>query len=161
MMDRRQLADLTRRVLLGMGLYSREAMWLLLGTAAQESGLGRYVRQLGGGPALGIFQMEPGTFEDIVRHVLGRRLELRRRLMKVAGVDGLRSGDLEFNLALAIGMARLHYWRVAEPIPGDLPGWARYWKRYYNTPAGKGTVEEFEGNFRRLLGTADGEEVEV
>ena len=61
--------------------------------------------------------------------------------MEVAGVDGLRSGDLEFNLALAIGMARLHYWRVAEPIPGDLP--------------------EFEGNFRRLLGAADGEEVKV
>lgn len=59
MMDKRQLRNLIRRVLIGIGGYSEEAENLLMGTAAQESALGEYIRQLGNGPALGIFQMEP------------------------------------------------------------------------------------------------------
>ena len=51
-------------------LVSQEAENLLMGTAAQESALGEYIRQLGNGPALGIFQMEPETFDDIVRNYL-------------------------------------------------------------------------------------------
>lgn len=151
MMDKRQLRNLIRRVLIGIGLYSEEAENLLMGTAAQESALGVYIRQLGNGPALGIFQMEPATFDDIVGNHLHYHPELCKKIRVVAGVSGLNSELLEYNLALAIGMARVHYARVREVIPGSLSGWAYYWKRYYNTLAGKGTEEEFVYNYKRYV----------
>ena len=58
---------------------------------------------------------------------------------------------LEYNLALAISMARIHYARVREKIPSDLTGWAGYWKRFYNTPKGKGTEEEFVYNYKQYV----------
>lgn len=40
-------------------------------------------------------------------------------------------------------MCRLLYRRIKEPLPHerDVLGMARYWKRYYNTSLGKGSVE--------------------
>ena len=54
-------------------MYSPVAENLIMGTAAQESGF-TYIKQLGGGPALGMFQVEPATAEDI----LFRYLKIRR-----------------------------------------------------------------------------------
>ena len=58
-MDPKQLKELIERVLRKVNLYSDAAVDLLMLTAAQESACGKYIRQLGNGPALGIFQMEP------------------------------------------------------------------------------------------------------
>ena len=69
----------------------------------------------------------------------------------VSGVINLKSEYLEYNLALAISMARMHYARVREKIPSDLTGWAGYWKRFYNTPQGKGTEEEFVYNYKQYV----------
>ena len=44
--------------------YAAAAVELPLGTARVESGL-RHRRQIGGGPALGLSQMEPNTHDDI------------------------------------------------------------------------------------------------
>lgn len=128
-----------------------EAVELLMGTCAQESHLGKYRRQLGGGPALGIFQMEPATFRDIVDNYLAYHEDLRNKIMEISGVTALQPEDLVENDRLAVCMARAHYSRVREAIPASLDGWARYWKQYYNTPLGAGTVEEFVANYKNLV----------
>lgn len=128
-----------------------EAVELLMGTCAQESHLGKYRRQLGGGPALGIFQMEPATFRDIRDNYLAYHEDLRNKIMEISGVSALEPEDLVENDRLAVCMARAHYSRVREAIPASLDGWARYWKQYYNTPLGKGTVEEFVANYKNLV----------
>jgi len=51
-----------RPVLRVMSAWSQPAEDLVMGTAAQESRL-TYLRQLGGGPALGLWQMEPATHD--------------------------------------------------------------------------------------------------
>lgn len=136
--------------LVKIGLYSPDAVELLMGTCAQESAMGKYRRQLGGGPALGVFQMEPATFRDIVENYLNHRPDLKEKILKLSGVDALDNpDDLVFNDRLAVCMARVHYLRVKEAIPSDLDGWARYWKKYYNTPKGKGTEYEFVCNYKR------------
>lgn len=150
-MDKRQLRDLIHRVLIALDLHSESAENLLMGTAAQESGLGEYIRQLGNGPALGIFQMEPTTFKDIVQNYLKYKPELAKNIMAVSGVNALRSEYLEYNLALAICMCRVHYLRVSEKMPDNLTGWAKYWKEYHNTRLGKGTEEEFVRNFKKYV----------
>ena len=133
-MNKEQLKNLIERVLKQLDLYSEDSVNLLLGTAAQESHLGEYIRQLGNGPALGIFQMEPATFRDIMANYLK-----------------LKSEYLEFNLVVAIAFARLHYLRVNEKIPNTIDGYARYWKVYYNTCKGNGTKQEFIENYKRFV----------
>ncbi len=150
-MDKKQLRDLIKRVLVDLDLHSESAENLLMGTAAQESGLGEYIRQLGGGPALGIFQMEPNTFNDIVQNYLQYKPEMAKKVMAISGVNAFRSEYLEYNLALSICMCRVHYLRVPARISDDLTGWAKYWKEHYNTRIGKGTEKEFVRNFKKLV----------
>lgn len=140
--DVKQFRDLIERTLASIDpvLATPVAVNLLLGTAAQESSLGRYLRQIHG-PAVGAFQMEPATFEwlqakyeDKYPEILGRSAQ-----------------DMEWDLRLAIIMARLRYRAIPLALPaGDIATLAAYWKRHYNTPLGAGTVEEFEANYRRF-----------
>lgn len=150
-MKRNELQDLITSTLQEIGLYSEAAVNLLLGTCAQESHLGTYRRQLGGGPALGIFQMEPATFRDICNCFLRYKPDLQDKIRLAADVDFFDPADLVNNDRLAVCFARIHYLRVKEAIPEDLTGWAGYWKRHYNTVKGKGTEEEFIQNFKRFV----------
>lgn len=127
-----------------IGLYSKAAETLVTRTALVESGL-RYVRQLGGGPALGFFQMEPRTHDDIWQSYLRYKTDLagRLRTLTVEGLD-LHS-QLVGNHYYAAAMCRVHYLRVPSALPAadDLEGQAKYWKDHYNTRLGKGTIEGF------------------
>jgi hypothetical protein len=145
------MRQLVHDTITAINLHSNEAENLICGTIAQESVYGKYRRQLGGGPALGICQMEPDTFHDIVFNFLHYKNDLSARIMKVCGVASFDPEDLINNDRLAISMCRVHYLRVREAIPGNLEGWARYWKKYYNTYKGKGTIEEYIKNFNRYV----------
>jgi hypothetical protein len=151
--ERNHLRELVSDVLVNMGAHSEAAVQLLLGTAAQESHLGRYLRQIQG-PALGIMQMEPATHADIVANFLRFRPELGNRVLMAASMTRHDVAALRFNLAYSIAMARVHYMRVPAPLPAanDIAGMAGYWKRHYNTPLGRGTEQEFMENFEHLVG---------
>lgn len=125
-------------------LASESAIQLLLGTAAQESNFGTYLRQLGGGPAMGVFQMEPKTFRWL-------QDKYKKEYPKI--VNGRIVTDLEWDLRLAILMARLRYRIVPAKLPYgyDVKGLAMYWKEHYNTPLGAGTVEQFVSNYRKFV----------
>ena len=105
---------------------SEEAVALLLGTAAVESDMGTYIRQIKG-RALSPFQIEEYTFD-----YLNNRYSLNR------GFE-----ELEWDLRLAIVVARLKYYSIPVALPKSLQGLAEYWKKYYNTASGSGTVEDF------------------
>lgn len=155
-----QLRDTIRSVLKLMESeipYSEDAVELLMLTAAQESHLGTYLRQIGCGVARGIFQMEPNTEIDIWDNYLEYRpklSELVERFMFEVGEDDVT--NLEHNLVYQIMMARIHYYRVPKPIPKfyenrkDTRLLARYWKAHYNTSLGAGTVPEAVYNYRKF-----------
>lgn len=125
---------------------------LLLGTALQESLL-KHVEQIANkdgtrGPALGYFQMEPRTHDDIWKNYLAYRKDTAALVLAVAGLE---SGTpdatlLKTNHVYAAVMARVHYRRVKGKIPqtDDVKTLAQYWKDHYNTNSGKGKVAEFE-----------------
>ena len=144
-----------RPTLVDMGHYSPAAEALLLGTVAHESRGGRYLAQLGG-PARGIYQMEPATHDDLWRHFLPSRRPLKALLLTWAHDPApYPSPDqMVYDLRYATAMARVHYLRVPAPLPAadDLIGQAAYWKRYYNTPAGKGTVEQYTQSWHAYMG---------
>jgi len=108
-------------------LFSISATQLLMGTCAQESHLGKYRTQIGGGPALGLMGVEPDTFVDIQLRRGHKYLILTRHVAE----------DLEENDELSILVARLKYLDTLEPLPpvGDVSAMARYWFRHYNCGA--------------------------
>ena len=148
-MDKLQLKKIIERTLKEIDLYSDDAVNLLLGTAAQESGFGEYIRQLNNGPALGIFQMEPKTHKDHVEKYLKYKSDLKIKILKACGVVEFNHAFLEFNLKYAICMSRIHYLRKPEALPSSIDGMANYWKKHYNTRLGKGTTQEFIRNFKK------------
>lgn len=126
-----------------LGLYSPAAEELLLGTAAKESVFGTYLKQLGGGPALGVYQMEPATF-----------YWLQDKWGEKYPILAFKSPEhMIWDLKLATKAARLRYLVVKEPLPEaqDIVGLGKYWKQYYNTEAGAGTVEEFVESYNKLV----------
>jgi hypothetical protein len=124
-----------RPALVSIGLWSRAAEQLLLATAIQESRL-FYRRQING-PALGFFQMEPRTHDDIWTNFLAYRKELASKVEALMDDGADKLGQLERNDRYAAAMARVHYYRYPDPIPelGDIEGMAELWKRRYNGPA--------------------------
>lgn len=148
-MDAGHLRDqVIRPVLVTLGLWSEAAEDLVLGTAAQESGL-RFLRQLGGGPALGLYQMEPATHDDIWENFLRFRTGLAAAVAMFRSPSVPDRLQLTGNLLYATAMCRIHYYRVPAPLPsqGDVAGYAAYWKAHYNTAAGAGTEAEFARNY--------------
>ncbi len=133
-----------------IGLYSENARELIMGTFAQESNF-KYTRQIGGGPALGYCQIEPSTFKDIINNYLKYKPELMGKVMKSCGIVSFNPDDLVENKKLMICMTRVHYLRVSDPLPSHKDVWAmgEYWKQFFNTPKGKGTVSEFVKNYTK------------
>jgi hypothetical protein len=122
----------------------------MLGTAAVESNFGYYQRQLGGGPALGIFQMETATRQDIVDNYLRYRPELRKRIEKNVGPVDCTDKEFLDSRELQIVFCYLHYDRY-NAWGDSLEEYARNWKRVYNTELGKGTVDKFIEKYRRYI----------
>lgn len=186
-MDKAQLRGLITHVLKKYDLYSVDAVELLMLTAATESNLGYYLKQVGGGPALGIFQCEPNTYDWAQTKTMEKREKWTDALCeKCKGEDcgnistylsaynpnptvrqskewreywkWRKIGDkmrlvlnsnakrFEFilDLELQILSCRLVYWfKSVSPIPNykDIEGLAGYWKKYYNSYLGAGTVD--------------------
>ena len=145
------MRKLVEDTLMEFGFFTKDSANLVLGTIAQESGYGKYRRQLGNGPALGIAQMEPDTFNDINKNFLSYRPYIIDSIKKTCEVTELKAEDLETNDKLAICMCRVQYLRFKNPIPTDLPGYAALWKFRYNTIKGAGTVKEFIENYKKYV----------
>lgn len=134
---------------------SPQAKTLLLATAAQETHLGRYLLQVGTtseNRALGIYGHEPNTINDLYTTYLREGTSARRYTL-LRWVEHWKSGRMNRlqavvgNLFYATALCRLHYWRFSEPIPENLPGIFRYYKKYWNSLSGKATWEQFERNY--------------
>lgn len=122
------------------GMYTPEASDQVLGTGLVESGL-HDLRQLPNGPALGPFQMEPATFNDIYYRYLLRKDKSRlkalvRTLLVPRHTDYIVTHPLRqlmTNMPFAVVMARIRYLMVPEPIPKTVDQQAIYWQTHYNT----------------------------
>lgn len=153
MINPKQLRDLVLIPTLDiLELNSPAAVELLMGTAMQESDGLSALHQYGSGPAIGLLEMEPATHDDIWKNWLVYQPKLATRIkgLMIELVDDRK--EMAGNLYYSFAMARCLYRRVSEPLPhsGDEMGMAHYWKRYYNTFQGAGTVVEYIANWNKL-----------
>lgn len=138
--NKQQLRNLIDKATDRIGLQSYDSTNLLLGTCAKESLFGTYLRQVNG-PALGAFQMESVTFHDLVD----------RFGSKFKCLFGYVFEELEWNLRAAIITARIKYYSCPGKIPSTIEGQADYWKLWYNTPKGAGTVDGYLEAWHRFV----------
>lgn len=155
--------EVVRPALQHVGLWSYSAETLVLGTGLVESRY-RWVRQIGGGPALGCWQMEPATHRSLWLDLMPGRIELAKatigligqslywrstpsdweRLARVAEPELVAYRGAESVAEMfwyAAAMARIRYlWDPHRlPDPFDVEGMAATWVRVYNA-GGAGTV---------------------
>ena len=137
-----------------------QAVDLLVGTVFQESLIGNevHLKQVGG-PALGVYQIEPNTHEDIYENYLSKSHRLEK-LGYVRSLAKQRYSDLDqelvSNLAYATAIARVKYWRRTFEWPemndpeyvGKL---GKIWDDHYNANDNAGFVHEFAAAFPREI----------
>jgi len=148
--------------------YAQATASLLFGTAAQESGLvwerQRSPRWAGDVGGFGKWQVERGSILASLDYLRARPELLDRVTQFVfadprAGREWVEAMNLDAflwalrmdnNDGLGVALCRIHYLRIADPIPGTIEGQAAYWKKWYNTTAGAGTIEEYMRNWQSL-----------
>lgn len=114
---------------------------LSLGTALHESNGGEFLTQIGG-PALGVWQIEPATYTDCWQNFLNYRPKLAAAARKFQ-VPGVGAPQLVWNIGYACAMARVRYIRAPGELPAadDYAGLAAYYKTAYNSALGAAVVD--------------------
>lgn len=146
--DRMKEESLRKEVIVpairSVGLHSKSAENLLVGTASTESDL-EVLKQIGGGGALSFWQIEKATYYDCIRY-LSRvdNAHLKDKVLASCFVDIFPPFEsLTWNLRLACIIARIKYWMQPEKLPAhnDAANLCKYYLEYYNTHLGKATFE--------------------
>ena len=77
-----------------------------------------------------------------------------KKIKEVFGYDipNIELKDLAEDPLLSLICCRLSYKRIPAKIPATIVERAVYWKRYYNTEAGKGTVDHYLEAVESILG---------
>lgn len=117
-------------------MFSENAVELLTMICAHESHGGRYMRQVGGGPARGFFQIELPTHDSVwANH---DKIKQRARAYNIVQDAKLLETDLRYNVFVA-----RHYLAMdTAPLPKGYIEMAMYAKSYWNR-GGKATAEEY------------------
>lgn len=131
--------------------HSDAAENLMMGTWAHESMGGEYIKQVGG-PARGIFQIEPPTAHSIINNYVLFRPAFKDFLVRYTTDQSIEE-QLVTNLAFQVIIARLVYYPKPQALPdaNDVRGLGAYWKAHYNSPQGKGTVDKFVDDYARYV----------
>jgi hypothetical protein len=143
--------EVVQPTLIALGLMSTAALNLVTGTALAESGAG-YLKQVGGGPALGLWQVEPATEQDIWKNFLAYRHDLCTKLHGLLA-PGATTPQLVGNLLYGAAICRLKYLRAPEILPAaqDAAGMASFHKRIYNSALGAANPEANAPLFQQAI----------
>lgn len=90
----------------------------------------------------GIMQFDRAGFDDVVQRTNAKNKEL---VMKNYGVniDHVQIEQLQYSPLLSVIFARLKYKLIPDEVPTTKEGRAAYWKKWYNSYLGKGTIEHY------------------
>lgn len=140
-----------RETLKELGDWSLDRENLLLGTAAQESGLGQNLKE---GRLAGIYHISPAAHRAVWDKYLINQPELASTIRGLAGQRSFLKdphGELISNLKYATAIAWLIYKRTDKELlqGSSLEDLARFWHRHFHTRA-SGRVEDFVASFRSI-----------
>ncbi|MGL4939390.1 hypothetical protein [Shewanella sp.] len=117
------------------------AVAMLLETAAAETQLGQAIDPSPSN-GFGLCQLDHISIKDIRKRARTRDVDAVWFAFQV-DMRGIKPEQIAKDPLASLIFCRLHYKLITERIPQDLEARAGYWKRHYNTAAGKGTVEHY------------------
>ena len=122
---------------------SADHVALLMETSAVESNRGYVVSQKGG-PARGIFQMEPATERCTLGWLKANFPKVHGEVMAFYDKSKSPEWNRTHNVPYNVAMSTVYYWRrmgdsLAKNIT-TLEDRAKVWKTHYNTYLGKGSI---------------------
>jgi hypothetical protein len=122
---------------------------ILLETAQQETHMGGFNDPTKYSAGTGITQFDKMPFYDVIRRTRPKHI---KKINETFGFDirKVKWRELELSPLLCFIATRLHYKLIPEAIPTTIRGRAKYWKKYYNTEAGRGTEEEYIYNASKI-----------
>lgn len=126
------------------------AVNLLLETACVETNLGTYQDPTPGGAGWGSTQADSIGVLDIARRTRYKDVQIIRNCFGF-DIRELKPQDLADDPLKAFVFTRCVYKLIPELIPQGLAARAQYWKTYYNTHLGKGTVKKYIAKANRYL----------
>lgn len=142
---------------LGDPFDSEDRVSLIVNIANHESDGFRYVRQHEGGPGKGFPQIEDATHDDVWINWLAFRRDIAKKAWRLAETVPFgripRVEILTTNHGYAVAITAFILRRAPGELPHylDIKGQARYWKKWYNTPLGKGREEDFIERAERAM----------
>ncbi len=141
--DKKSIYEMTKKVcdVLGHGK-NHTAIPLIIGTMCAETQLGTLKDPTEFSVGSGIAQFDKIGYVDVLKRTSKTNKEIIREEFAI-DIDKVTYSMLEYNPLLSIIFCRLKYRLIPEPIPKTLEAQAQYWKTYYNTSAGKGTVDHY------------------
>lgn len=133
-------ADVTEW-LLEWGMHSDHCVELLAMLCAHESLGGKHRRQIGGGPALGLLQIEPLTHDSV--------WDNSDTIHKRAAKHGIKRdlSQLEHNDKYSVFVARHYLAMDKNPLPQNPQAMAEYCKSYWNR-TGKATADKYLSDWK-------------
>ena len=120
---------------------SRAVEEMLIETAIAETYGGQY-KDPSHYAGMGLTQIDQLPFKDIQDRC---NIADKNKIFKAFGINinKVEWVELRHNPFLALLFTRLYYKKIPDTIPGSVKARASYWKKFYNTDAGKGTEEHF------------------
>ena len=122
---------------------------LLFMTVAHESLGGRLLHQHRGS-AVGVFQIEPRTHDDIWKNYLAYKPRMAAKVKALAST--YTAEECITNLKYCCAMAAMVYIRAKDDVPSnpkDLWALAAFYKLYYNTYLGSATLKQTIDDYHR------------
>ena len=145
---------IVRPALQAIGLWSEAAEELVTGTAMVESTL-NYVKQLGGGPAVGVCEEEPATYLDNKDRIKNKYPRIYAKVLTVLNMQELPidASFLMGNLTASVIFCRLKYYLHPDPLPTahDYVALAAYHKKIYNTSLGHTDISRSTNIFKSVV----------
>ena len=131
--------------------WSLAAENLLLGTAAQESGLGGWNK----GRRMGLYHITPAMHRAVWDKYLINNPQLASEVRGMAGQHSFLKaphGELVTNLKYATAIAWMVYRRSGQKLPeaSNLVELGKFWHRHFH-PKAEGTVADFVKNYQLLV----------
>ncbi len=134
---------------LGHGRYNK-AVNLLLEVACVETQLGTYQDPTPKSAGMGLTQGDPIGVKDVVKRTRYKDVQIVKNCFGF-DVRELKHSDLANSPVKAFVLTRLKFKLRPEPIPSELKWRARYWKKFYNSVLGKGTIKHYVAAANRWL----------
>lgn len=136
------LSDIAESICECLGYGSNKtAPALLIETAGAETHFGTY-KDTTLFAGMGITQFDALPFQDVKDRVSLKDKKKIKDHFDI-DIDLVEWEHLRYNPLLCFIFTRLKYKKIPDAIPDTLEDRARYWKKWYNSYAGKGTIEHY------------------